>query len=97
MAGWRDAVRWQTYTGDPITAGDIRLRPQSQALVIRAGQGFGFVWNRPVAVLVEHGEAIERIPIVDVTRVAQFAMLGLGSVLAMLVITLTALFRRKAA
>ena len=97
MAGWRDAVRWQTYIGDPITAGNIRLRPQSQALVIRAGKGFGFVWNRPVAVLVERGEAIERIPIIDVTRVAQFAMLGLGSVLAMLVITLTAVFRRKAA
>ena len=97
MAGWRDAVRWQTYTGDPITAGDVTLRPQSQALIIQAGKGFGFVWNRPVAVLVERGEETEHIPIVDVTRVAQFAMLGLGSVLAMLLITIGAVFRRQAA
>jgi hypothetical protein len=96
MAGWRDAVRWQTYTGDPITAGDIRLRPQSQALTIRLGKGFGLVWNRPIAVLVEHGEDMERIPIIDVTRVAQLAMLGLGSVVTMLLISLAAPFRRKA-
>ncbi len=95
MGEWRDAVRWETRTGEPITAGNIRLRPQSQALIIRAGTGFSLVWNRPVAVLVERGDQTERIPIIDVTRVAQFAMLGLGSVLTMLFLTLVAVFRRK--
>jgi hypothetical protein len=97
MAAWRDAVRWQTYTGDPITAGDIRLRPQSQALIVQLGNSFGFIWNRPVAVLVERGAETERIPIIDVTRVAQFAMLGLVSIVTMLLVTLPALFRRMAA
>jgi hypothetical protein len=97
MAGWRDAVGWQTYTGDPITAGDVTLRPQSQALIIQVGKGFSFIWNRPVAVLVERGAETERIPIIDVTRVAQFAMLGLVSIVTMLLVTLPALFRRMAA
>ena len=97
MAGWRDAVQWQVFTGDPITAGDRILRPQSQALIVHVGKNGGLVWTRPVAVLVEHGGETERIPILDVTRVAQFAMLGLGSVATMLMITLVAAFRRNTA
>jgi hypothetical protein len=97
MAGWRDAIQWQTFTGDPIAAGDSILRPQSQALIVHAGKNRGLVWNRPVAVLVERGGETKRIPILDVTRVAQLGMLGLGSVATMLMITLVAVFRRKTA
>jgi hypothetical protein len=97
MAGWRDAVQWRTITGDPIAAGDISLRPQSQALIVHAGKNRGLVWNRPVAVLVEHGGEIERIPIHDVTRAAQLGMLGFGLVATMLTSLLVAIFRRKTA
>ena len=34
------------------------------------------IWARPTAVLVRRGQAIERLPIVDLTRVAQVAMLA---------------------
>ena len=77
--------QWRTVTGEAVTAGDSTVTPQSQALVVR-WPGGGFVWNRPVAVLVQHGEKSERIPIVDITRMAQLWLAAVGlifSVLAM--------------
>jgi hypothetical protein len=97
MAGWRDSVQWRTFTGDPIAAGDIVLWPQSQALTVHAGKNRGLVWNRPVAVLVEHGGETERIPILDVTRAAQLGMLGFGLLATITIALLVAVFRRKTA
>ncbi len=84
----------KTRSGEPVTVGDIRLTPQSQALTIRWPNG-GFVWNRPVAVVVERGDESERIPIVDVTLVAQVALLALGAAFAITTIVLSAIQRRK--
>jgi hypothetical protein len=76
-------LQWQKHTGEKVTIGDAGITPESQALIIRWPNG-GFVWNRPVAVLVERGETVERIPIVDVTRVAQLALLGIGAAASLL-------------
>jgi len=50
-------------------------------LIIRGPYG-GWGWNRPVAVQVEQanqpGTSATRIPIVDVTRLAQLGLLGLS-------------------
>lgn len=73
---------WKTFSGDAVTIGDVTVTPQSQALTVRWPNG-GFVWNRPAAVLVERGEDTERIPILDVTRVAQWGLLGLSLVFSM--------------
>jgi hypothetical protein len=67
-------IEWQTRTGEAITAGGRTITPQSQALVIRFPFG-GFVWNRPTAVLVQQGEQTEQIPIPDITRLSQLALL----------------------
>jgi hypothetical protein len=77
MTRVKDIVQWQTISGRPMTVGDVSVAPQSQALTVRLPWG-GFVWNRPVAVLVERGEShhIERIPVVDVTRLIQLGLLG---------------------
>lgn len=75
--------QWRTVTGEPVTAGDRTVSPQSQALVVR-WPGGGFVWNRPVAVLVQRGEETERIPIVDITRTAQWGLAGLGLIFSVL-------------
>ena len=75
----KETVRRQTKLGDKITIGDITVTPQSQAFIIRWPYG-GWVWNRPVAVLVEQGGQTKRIPIVDVTRLAQLGLLGLSLV-----------------
>ena len=77
----RERIKWQKVSGAAVTVGDVSATPQSQALSVRWPHG-GWVWNRPVALLVERNGKRERIPIVDVTRVAQLALYGLSVVLA---------------
>ncbi len=70
-----DMFQSQVVSGRPIQAGDITVTPQSRALIVRLPFG-GLVWRRPTAVLVERAGQMSRIPIVDVTRVVQLALLG---------------------
>lgn len=70
-----DFVHWERTAGEPIPVGDYTVAPESQALSVRLPFG-GFVWNRPTAVLVDDGNGQQRIPIVDVTRTAQLALLA---------------------
>ena len=76
MPRLKDYIQLQTTSADPVVVGDTRVTPQAQALVIRFPFG-GFVWNRPTSVLVERDDMTQRIPIVNVTRVVQIALLGL--------------------
>ena len=94
MSKLSDVVQWQMVSGEEVTAGDITLTPQSKSLTIRWPNG-GFVWNRPVAVLVERGGQTERIPVVDVTRIAQLTLLGLGFVLSIAGLMLSIRQRRN--
>ena len=93
MSKLSEVVRWQVVSGEEVIAGDVTLTPQSQAFTISWPNG-GFVWNRPVAVLVERGGQTERIPVVDVTRIAQITLLGLGFVLSIVVFMLSIRQRR---
>jgi hypothetical protein len=77
----KERIKWQKMSGEGVRVGDVTATPQSQSLTVRWPRG-GWVWNRPVAVLVERGEEKERIPIVDVTRVTQLALYGFSVVLA---------------
>lgn len=92
MAQLKEMLQWQTVLGDRVVVGDVSITPQSQALVIRAPFG-GLVWNRPVAILVQRGEQADRIPIVDVTRVAQLILLSIS--LAFSILALLARRRRE--
>jgi hypothetical protein len=94
MTRVKDVIQWQTISGNPVTMGDVSVTPQSQALTIRLPFG-GFVWNRPVAVLVEHGEShrVESIPVVDVTRIIQLGLLGFSLLCSMVMMVKFA--RRK--
>ncbi len=78
---FQDVIRLETRSGAPLKVDGLTLTPQSQALVVSLPFG-GFVWNRPVAVLVEQGERAERIPILDVTRIALLALIGLAAAAA---------------
>lgn len=60
-------VQFTTIQGAPIQVGDRLITPQSQALKIRFSR-WGFVWNRPVAILVEQDGNVQRVPVVDITR-----------------------------
>lgn len=77
MTGYTDLIQWETTSGQPMTVGDLSITPQSQALTIRWPLG-GFVWNRPVAVLVAQDGDTERIPVTDVTLMAHLGLLVLS-------------------
>ena len=83
MASWKPFVELKTSSGKRIERGNVTITPQAQALTVRFPYG-GFVWNRPVAVIVEQdGRQQERITIVDVTRVAVLAMAGAAAVMTL--------------
>lgn len=94
MPQLKDFIQLQTTSGDPQTIGDATITPQSQALIVRFPFG-GFVWNRPVAVLVDRNGQTERIPIVDVTRIAQLSVLGLTLAFSIIIAAFAARRRSK--
>jgi hypothetical protein len=53
----------------------MTVTPEAQALVVSLPY-MRFVWNRPVAVVVEQDGRRERIQIFDVTRTAILTMIG---------------------
>ena len=93
MPNLRDFIKVETQTGEPLTSGDVTVTPQSQALTVRWPRG-GFVWNRPIGVIVDRAGQTERIPIVDVTRYATWTFAGL-TLLFSVIITLVAAHRRS--
>jgi hypothetical protein len=94
MARLKDVIQWQTISSRPVTVGDVTVTPQSQALAVRWPFG-GFVWNRPVAILVERGGplSVERIHVVDVTRMVQLGLLGFSLVFSIAILAKS--IRRK--
>jgi hypothetical protein len=92
MSRLKDLFRVQTVSGHPVSARGVTVTPQSQAIVVRWPHG-GWVWNRPVAVLVERDGETERIPIVDVTRMAQLGLYALS--IAFYVLTRIRLIRDR--
>lgn len=93
MTQLQEKSKWQTVSGETVTVDEVAVTPQSQALTVRWPRG-GWVWNRPVGVLVERGGDTERIPIVDVTRVAQLGLYGLALVFAIVGLVLLTKGRR---
>ncbi len=73
MARLGNILQIETQSGTPTTVGNFTVTPESQAFVLRLPFG-GFVWNRPTAVLLEMEGERQRIPIADVTRIAQLAL-----------------------
>jgi len=86
----KDYVTYKLESGPPVVAGDTRVTPQSQVFSIKGIRGWngGYVWNRPVAVLVEREGEISRYPIVDVTRYAQIGLIAAGILLGVLTFAL---------
>jgi hypothetical protein len=66
-------IQWQIKDGQPVLVGEQKVTPQTQVLTLRFPFG-GFVWNRPVAVLVEENGRSQRLPIPDVTRMILLAV-----------------------
>lgn len=87
-------MRLETTTGEPVAVGEVTATPQSQALTAHWPRG-GWVWNRPVAILVKKGGEEERVPIVDVTRMAQLALYAFSLAFVVLGLVMWLTGRRK--
>jgi hypothetical protein len=83
--GVHNVVSLQTQAGETLVASGVTVTPYSQALTVRLPWG-AFVWNWPVAVVVDHGDWVERIPILDLTRLIQLGALGLSLILTLLAV-----------
>jgi len=66
-------IERKTTTGQTIVVGNVWATPEARVVSVRLPFG-AFVWNRPSAVVVERGGRVERLPIVDVSRIAQVAL-----------------------
>lgn len=80
-------IERESRFGKQIMVGDLRITPQSEVVEVKQ-QPFHLIWNRPTAILVERGEQMRRIPIVDVTRITLlglFAFSGIFSLLTMII------------
>ena len=78
----------ETLPGETIQAGTNKITPFSQAVkLILPGTTGGLIWNRPVSVLVQGDDGSQQVlPVVDVTRIAQLALLGIGLVSGILLL-----------
>jgi hypothetical protein len=70
-------ISYETRNGDPIHAGGVTVTPHHWVLTIRWPNG-AWIWNYPLAITVDDGNIVHRQPIIDVTRKAQWMMLGLA-------------------
>ena len=84
----RQKISLKRRTAPPVRVGDTVLRLESQVLRVRWPQG-GLVWNRPLTVTVERDGQAERVPIVDVTRLAQAVLYGLSALFTVTALRVT--------
>lgn len=86
--------RRERVLGAPITAGALRITPESEqiSLALPFWQG---MWHRPTAVLVEGEGRRDRVPIVDVTRQGQLALVAATALLGLLGWLVAGNLRRK--
>ena len=88
MTGIKDRIQWQTQAGQPIEAGGYTIIPVTRMLIIHGSKG-GWVWNQPAAIRVKDAEGERHIPIIDVTRIAQLLLIGLGLIFSLVSIRLS--------
>ncbi|MBI4674064.1 MAG: hypothetical protein HY741_20660 [Chloroflexi bacterium] len=68
-----EILQWEKISGDPLMVENTRLVPQARVLSVRFPFG-GFVWNRPVSIIIERDGKRETIAVPDLTLISQIAM-----------------------
>lgn len=75
----------ENQSGERIAAKGFTLIPFSQSVRINFGKFSGFIWNRPVSLLVQHPDGDERVlSINDPTRTALWSILGFTIIFGLL-------------
>ena len=88
-AGGQRALKFETVRGEPYSVGERELIPVVRIVSFgkaratigtrqSGGRAVGFVWIKPLAVLVADAEGERRIPITDATASAVYRLLGLA-------------------
>jgi len=80
-------IRFEIQRGTPVAAGGSQVTPVTKTLCIPLpGIAGGLIWNRPFAVEVRTAEGEEwSLPVPDVTRQAQIALLVMGLIGVLLI------------
>ncbi len=80
-------IRFETQRGEPVAAGGTQVTPVTKTLCIPfPGIAGGLIWNRPFAVEVRSADGAEwTLPVPDVTRQAQIALLVMGLIGVLLI------------
>lgn len=75
-------IHVETNAGQPFNTGKVKIIPFARSVRFEfPGATGGFIWNRPVSLLVDKGDGSEQVlNIPDMTRRAQIALLGFGLV-----------------
>ena len=79
--------RAESIMGEPVYSGDTIVTPVSRVYAIRVPY-INLVWNRPQEVHIENGETESTIQIMNVTRLAQIAIYGIGAVVMLILLLL---------
>jgi hypothetical protein len=80
-------IRFEIQHGEPVTAGGMQVTPVTKTLCVPLpGNAGGLIWNRPFAVEVRTADGKEwSLPVPDVTRQAQIALLAMGLIGVLLI------------
>ena len=80
-------IRFEIQRGEPVTAGETQVTPLTKTFMLPIpGISGGLVWNRPFAVEVRTaGGEVWSLPVPDVTRQAQIALLAMGLIGVLLI------------
>lgn len=87
-------VQWERRRAEPIVVDGVTITPEARLLMIQWKQ-FGFVWNTPAAVTVSSFTASERIPIVDVTRLALWSFSAVALAVWLIALGIQSTTKRK--
>ncbi len=74
-------IAYETHVTEPLAAGSRQIVVQSRVLRLDLEPFGGFIWNRPSAVLVRDADGEQTVPVRDVTRLVQIALLSVGAAL----------------
>jgi hypothetical protein len=73
-------MRWLSISGEPVQVGSVTVTPVARLLAVGGSSG-GFFWRFPTHVRVERAGQMEQLPIVDISRIAIYALYALAAVL----------------
>ena len=90
-------IQIENRAGTPIQFGDTRLVPITRALILHLpGSSGGLIWNHPTAVTVQMENGPEHVlPIQDVTRQTQIAILAIVMFGSLFMWLLTRMIKRS--